>query len=421
MTEDAVSGPGVLVPRPVRGLTLKWRNTEALRRLAYSPRTASDRVGTTPTTPSSSAPAPTGWSRPTGWPTPAGRSWCWRHSPRSAAPCAATGTCTRTSCTTRSARSTRWPRRHRRSGPSTLERHGLRWRHAPAVLGHPMPDGDWALLHRDRERTASMLEGHRRGDGEAWLAALRPVGRDRPQPPRRTAVAVPAGARTASVGLARLRRAGGLGLVRTLLTPANELGRSRFAGAAPRLLLAGNAGHADIPLDAPGSGLMGRADVDARPDRGLPGARRAARAMLSQALARRLEASGGEIRTDAEVVAHRGRPRPGDRRTHRRREPVRRPPGRRRRRRGTAALPSAARRPATCPRGRARAMDAFQLDPGTVKVDWALDGPVPWRGDAGGRPGHRARRRLRRGDDRVASDRCRPARCRPSRSCSPAR
>ena len=33
--EDAVSGPGVLVPPPVRGLTLAWRNTETLRRLAY--------------------------------------------------------------------------------------------------------------------------------------------------------------------------------------------------------------------------------------------------------------------------------------------------------------------------------------------------------------------------------------------------
>ena len=35
ISEDAVSGPGTLVPPPVRGLTLKWRNTETLRRLAY--------------------------------------------------------------------------------------------------------------------------------------------------------------------------------------------------------------------------------------------------------------------------------------------------------------------------------------------------------------------------------------------------
>lgn len=33
--EEPVSGPGTLVPPPVRGLSLRWRNTETLRRLAY--------------------------------------------------------------------------------------------------------------------------------------------------------------------------------------------------------------------------------------------------------------------------------------------------------------------------------------------------------------------------------------------------
>ena len=33
--EDAVSGPGTLVPSPLRAVTLKWRNTETLQRLAY--------------------------------------------------------------------------------------------------------------------------------------------------------------------------------------------------------------------------------------------------------------------------------------------------------------------------------------------------------------------------------------------------
>ena len=54
-----------------------------------------------------------------------------------------------------------------------------------------------------------------------------------------------------------------------MLTPAAELGRERFGGR-PRLLLAGNAAHTDIPLDAPGSGPDGDADVDARPDGRLP-------------------------------------------------------------------------------------------------------------------------------------------------------
>ncbi len=34
LTEDAVSGPGRLVPKPLRDAQLTWRNTETLRRLA---------------------------------------------------------------------------------------------------------------------------------------------------------------------------------------------------------------------------------------------------------------------------------------------------------------------------------------------------------------------------------------------------
>lgn len=33
--EDAAAGPGLLVPKPLRGLTFQWRNVETLRRLAY--------------------------------------------------------------------------------------------------------------------------------------------------------------------------------------------------------------------------------------------------------------------------------------------------------------------------------------------------------------------------------------------------
>ena len=33
--EEPGSGPGVLVPPPVRGLGLRWRNSETLRRLAF--------------------------------------------------------------------------------------------------------------------------------------------------------------------------------------------------------------------------------------------------------------------------------------------------------------------------------------------------------------------------------------------------
>jgi len=54
-----------------------------------------------------------------------------------------------------------------------LERHGLRWEHAPAVVGTPFADGRWALLHHDRTRTAAGLDALSPGDGDAWLDLCR--------------------------------------------------------------------------------------------------------------------------------------------------------------------------------------------------------------------------------------------------------
>lgn len=35
IVENATKGPALLIPRPLRNLLLRWRNTESLRRLAY--------------------------------------------------------------------------------------------------------------------------------------------------------------------------------------------------------------------------------------------------------------------------------------------------------------------------------------------------------------------------------------------------
>ena len=121
------------------------------------------------TTPSWSAPGPTDSWPPTSSPTPAGTCWCSRRRRRPAAPCAATARCTRTSSTTPSARSTPWPWPPARSPRLRLEEHGLAWEHAPAVLGHPFGDGQWAVLHRDRDLTAAGLDALHAGDGDAWL------------------------------------------------------------------------------------------------------------------------------------------------------------------------------------------------------------------------------------------------------------
>ena len=97
-----------------------------------------------------------------------------------------------------------------------------------------------------------------------------------------------------------LRRAGGLDLVKTLLTPVASLGNQLFGGDHPRLLLSGNAGHADIPLDAPGSGLMGTLMSMLGQTVGFPVPAGGA-GQLAAALADRFASLGGEIRVSSAV------------------------------------------------------------------------------------------------------------------------
>ena len=265
-----------------------------------------------------------------------------------------------------------------------LEEHGLTWRHAPAVLGHPLPDGSWGLLDRDRHVTAAGLEALAPGDGEAWLDLCRDwdaigaqliAGLLTPFPPVKASIA----------GLRRLPRVGGLRFVQTLLTPALDLGRNRFKGEAPRVLLAGNAGHSDIPLDAPGSGLMALMMSMMGQTVGFPVPEGGA-GMLTRALARRLESKGGEVRCSAAV------------------ERIGTSGGRARTVHTTDGETVVARRavvagvaapnlygellaPADVPDRVRRGMRSFQLDPSTIKVDWALSGPVPWQSPPDKAPG----------------------------------
>lgn len=257
-----------------------------------------------------------------------------------------------------------------------LERHGLRWRHAPAVLGHFHPDSDsWGILHRDREVTAGSLDEHNPGDGEAWLSLCETwdaVGEAlvdsllSPFPPVR------AGLRTAR----RLPRGGGIDLIRTLLMPAADLAAERFSGEPGRLLLAGNASHADIPLESPGSGLMAMLLAMLGQSVGWPVPEGGAGSLVA-ALVRRLEAAGGSLRCSAEVA---GVDVDQDRATG-----VTLVDGERIGAATVLADVAAPRLygglvpPHQLPGRTLRRIRHFRLDPATLKVDWALDGPVPWR------------------------------------------
>jgi len=266
----------------------------------------------------------------------------------------------------------------------SLDEHGVRWRHAPAVLGHPFPDGEWALLVRDREVTAALMDRQHPGDGQAWLdlcAQWDRIGEHvldaliSPFPPVRHGLGA----------LLRLPGAGGLDLVKQLLSPVIRFGDLRFGGRAPKILLAGNAGHSDIPPNAPGSGMFGLLMTMLAQTVGYPVPEGGASA-LSEAMARRLESRGGVVRCSSPVVridVERGRA-----------TGVRTASGERfRARRAVVAdvvapnLFEKLLEPRAVPPRKLRALQQFQLDPSTVKVDWALDGEIPWASAPEHQPG----------------------------------
>lgn len=265
-----------------------------------------------------------------------------------------------------------------------LEDHGVSWTRAPAVLGHPRPDGSWALLRDTVDETAAGLGASHPADAERWrrLAALwAHVGDDlvgalmAPFPPVRSGLRL----------LAKTPGAGGLAFVRLLLEPANNLVEQLFEGDDARLLLLGNAGHSDIPLDAPGSGLMALLLAMLGQTVGFPVPRGGASG-LSDALVSRLRSRGGEVRTSCRVDAidvsggiARAVMTEGGMRIVASRAVVA----------STVApqlyggLVEMDELPARVRRG----MRAFRLDPSTVKVDWALDRPVPWASPPAVAPG----------------------------------
>ncbi|MPY32396.1 NAD(P)/FAD-dependent oxidoreductase [Streptomyces adustus] len=256
-----------------------------------------------------------------------------------------------------------------------LAAEGLRWSHAPSVVAHPLRDGRCALLERRVQETVSGLEAFASGDGAAWLnmyGMWSRVGSDlvqalfTPFPPVRPALRL----------AAKFRAAGGLRLARTLALPVRRLGDEEFRGDGGRLLLAGNALHADVAPEAAGSGAFGWLMSMVGQSHGFPVPVGGAGA-LTAALVSRLERSGGVLRCGERVasVAVRGGRAVGVR---------------------TAGGESVIARRAVLadtsapvlyrelvdeehlPGRLLRDLERFQWDFATFKVDWALTGPVPW-------------------------------------------
>ncbi|CAN5814677.1 NAD(P)/FAD-dependent oxidoreductase [soil metagenome] len=258
-----------------------------------------------------------------------------------------------------------------------LERQGLVWRRAPAVLAHPTPDGPAAVLSTDLDRTAASLDAFAPGDGDAWralyrrwLAVAEPILDSllRPFPPVRP------GARLAAAigGPRRLAE-----FARFALVPVRRLSSELFRGEGGGMLLAGNALHTDLAPESAGSAVFGWLLASLGQDIGWPVPEGGA-GSLTGALVTRLEERGGSVRCGTEVrsIEVRGgravgvRTADGDDISAGRAvlADV-----------GAPALYERLLAPGHVPERHRAQLGRFEYCDGTVKVDWALRAPIPWQ------------------------------------------
>jgi phytoene dehydrogenase-like protein len=222
---------------------------------------------------------------------------------------------------------------------------GLEWIQPPAPLAHPLDDGSAALLERSPDVTA---EGLGLG-GRDWRRLHAPFVRawdDLAHDILSSPLRLPHHPfLMAWFGL------------RGLL-PATTLART-LRGTRAKALFAGNAAHSFLPLDAPGTAAFGLLLSISAHAVGWPIARGGSQC-VADALAAYFRSLGGEIMTAA-PVEHLGEL-----------EPAR-----------LVLLDLSPRQLLRIagdklPGGYRRALEGYRYGAAAFKVDWALDGPVPW-------------------------------------------
>src|SRR5262245_18075644 len=227
-----------------------------------------------------------------------------------------------------------------------LETHGLRWISPPASLAHPLDDEPAVLLRRSLDETAADLDE----DAEAYRRFFAPFLRD----PHGLLADLLAPLRLPRHPL-RMARFGLPGLL-----PATTLLRARFRGPRARALLAGCAAHSILPLERPLTGAVAMIFALTGHVEDWPVAAGGSQA-IARALASSLEPLGGRIETGVRV---------------RRLADI--PPAR-----VVLFDTSPAQLADICapllPVSYLRRLRRYRYGPGVFKLDWALDGPIPWR------------------------------------------
>jgi len=228
-----------------------------------------------------------------------------------------------------------------------LKQHGLEWIYSPAPLTHPLDDGSAVVLHRSVEATADGLGA----DGPAWHRACDWLARNW-NDLTEDILAPPLHLPKHPFLLARF---GALSA-----RSASSAARAHFQTERARALFAGNAAHSFLPLETLVSGAFGWILVLSGHGAGWPIARGGSQ-KIADALVSYLGELGGSVSPntqvqslnelrEADLMLFDVTPRQlleiaGDR------------------------LPPAYR----------RKLARYRYGPGVFKMDWALNGPIPWK------------------------------------------
>jgi phytoene dehydrogenase-like protein len=228
-----------------------------------------------------------------------------------------------------------------------LDEHGLELVHPGAAVAHPFDDGSAVALERSVETTAEQLGE----DESAYRNMVGPIA-DAWDMLEEAVLAPLVTAPRHPIALGRFAL--------SALRSADGLARGAFTGERARAFFGGCAAHSMVPLTRRGTAAFGLVLAVSGHRFGWPLARGGAQ-RLTNALVSHLRLLGGEIQAGAPVRSLAELPR--TRAVFCDVTP-----------RGLLRL-AAGRLPA----GYVRRLQSFRHGPGAFKVDYALDGPVPWK------------------------------------------
>jgi phytoene dehydrogenase-like protein len=252
-----------------------------------------------------------------------------------------------------------------------LAPYGLRFVHAPLPAAHPFPGNQAIALGRSAAETAASIDKVHLGDGAAWFALDEAFGAVMKHFLRATMQRWPFEELLKVIG--RLRLSGGLQFARLVVSGVSAVA-DRFESEQAKAFLTGPAMHADLMPEEPGTGIYALLLSMIGQRFGMPVVE-GGTGQITAALEAKARDEGVEIVTGRRVdriVVERGRAvgveAGGVGLSARRAVLCALEVGAMVRLAGAASFP---------PRALAEVRH-FRPGLGTFKVDWALDGQVPW-------------------------------------------